>query len=128
MMRLRGTGFRLNGGPCHPSRSTVLPPTGDPRDDCPAARARSKLSADGLQTTGIISQGPRIEGQAIFKLANGSYALWGSHLTGWAPNPAWMSISTGTTLNGAKWVDANPQNPSGDSTTYNSQVSVSAHR
>ena len=76
----------------------------------------SKISADGLTTTGIITQGPKIEGPAVFRLANGTYYLWGSHLTGWAPNPAWLSRSSGTTLSGASWVDMG--NPSGSATTF----------
>jgi hypothetical protein len=33
----------------------------------------SKLTPDWLGTTGIISRGPKIEGQAIARLDNGSY-------------------------------------------------------
>lgn len=41
----------------------------------------SQLTPDYLNTTGIISKGPRVEGQCIFKF-QGAYYLLGSHLTG----------------------------------------------
>lgn len=78
----------------------------------------SKLSPDYLNTTGIISSGPDIEGQAIFK--DGSqYYLWGSHLTGWSANPAEFLVSNQSTLAGASWTYIG--NPSNDGTTFDSQ-------
>jgi hypothetical protein len=71
----------------------------------------SKLSPDFLNTTGIISVGPQIEGQAIVKI-NGTYYLWGSHLTGWNPNPAEFLQSNITQLYKAGWNYLD--NPSGD--------------
>jgi len=78
----------------------------------------SKLSSDYLNTTGIISTiGEAREGPAMFKYKN-IYYLVTSHLSGWAPNAMEM-FSGGTSLNGAKWTSLG--NPSGSSTTYNSQ-------
>ena len=72
-----------------------------------------------LNTTGIVSQeGPRLEGPALMR-SNGTLYLLGSHLTGWAPNPAQFVTTTSPTLNGANWT--NNYNPTGDPTTYNSQ-------
>jgi hypothetical protein len=93
----------------------------------------SQLTADFTNTTGIISRGPQIEGQAIFRVppagtggggASPTYFLWGSHLTGWAPNPAVLSVANASALNGAAWgALGNPSNASqsGASTTFNSQ-------
>lgn len=47
----------------------------------------SQLTPDYLNTTGIISKGPRVEGQCIFKF-QGAYYLLGSHLTGTLFMPA----------------------------------------
>jgi hypothetical protein len=89
----------------------------------------SKLTPDYLNTTGVISKGPDVEGQAIFKVPTApgastyNYFLWGSHLTGWAPNPALLSIANMTSLAGATWSPwgANGGNPSNNPTTYDSQ-------
>lgn len=70
-------------------------------------------------TAGITSSGPRIEGQAIFRNTSGQLFLWGSHLTGWAPNDALLSVANGTSLPFATWSSVG--NPSGDSTTWDSQ-------
>lgn len=78
----------------------------------------SQLTADYLNTTGIISKGPRVEGQAIFKL-DGAYYLLGSHLTGWAANPAVLSRSKKPTLHDTDWDILG--NPSGSPTTFDSQ-------
>lgn len=61
----------------------------------------SAMNDDCTNVTGIISSGPRIEGQAIMN-DGGRYYLWGSHLTGWAPNDAVFS-EAGDTLVGANW-------------------------
>ena len=76
----------------------------------------SKLTQDFLNTTGIVSRGPKMEGQCIFK-SGGRYYLLGSHLTGWSPNAAILAWSPN--LSGASWTSLG--NPSGSSTTFNSQ-------
>jgi len=78
----------------------------------------SKLSDDYLTTTGIISKGPQIEGQAIWKM-NGKYYLLGSHLTGWSPNQAVLVVSDRNSLNGTTWTTLPPITSS--STTDDSQ-------
>jgi len=78
----------------------------------------SYLDSSYLNTTGIISKGPQIEGVAIFKLIN--YYLIGSHLTGWSPNPAVLCYTDNTNnLNDAIWFNCN--NPTNSDTTYNAQ-------
>jgi len=81
----------------------------------------SQLSYDYLTTTGIISAGPRIEGQAIWRVpTTGKYYLMGSHLTGWSANAAVLTIgNTATIQKGTTWQDLG--NPSHSSTTFNSQ-------
>jgi hypothetical protein len=86
----------------------------------------SRLSADCLDTTGIVSSGPQIEGQAVFRLTSAPPSftqsmpfLWGSHLTGWSPNPAVFSVADQSQIDGAKWDQLG--NPSNNPTTYNSQ-------
>jgi len=78
----------------------------------------SQLTPDYLNTTGIISKGPQIEGQAIWKI-NGKYYLLGSHLTGWSPNKAVLATTNSKTLKGATW-DTLPS-PTDSPTTWNSQ-------
>jgi hypothetical protein len=79
----------------------------------------SQMSDDCLNVTGIVSQGPDMEGQAIMRDDAGVLHLLGSHLTGWAPNAAQFVTSPNASLVGAVWVDN--VNPSGDPTTYDSQ-------
>lgn len=79
----------------------------------------SKLSDDFLNTTGIISKGPKMEGNTMWRTQDGTYWMLGSHLTGWSPNAAILVHTTSHTLNGATWT--NLGNPSGSSTTYDSQ-------
>jgi len=62
----------------------------------------SQLTDDYLNTKGVISKGPQIEGQAIWKM-NDRYYLLGSHLTGWSANQAVLCMSNGASLNGATW-------------------------
>lgn len=92
----------------------------------------SKLNDDCTDTAGIISKGPRVEGMAVYydELAASSSArffLWGSHLTGWSPNPAILSYGTPVTARTlaevTNWqpVSNSDPNPSHDSTTFNSQ-------
>jgi len=78
----------------------------------------SPLTSDYLNTAGIISKGPRIEGVAIWKM-NNRYYLLGSHLTGWSANQAVLCVSNGNTLNGAVWQTLPVITTS--STTYESQ-------
>jgi len=78
----------------------------------------SQLTDDYLNTKGIISKGPTIEGQAIWKMNDRYYQL-GSHLTGWSANQAVLCISNGPSLNGATWTVLPVITSS--STTYESQ-------
>ena len=78
----------------------------------------SKLSADYLKPMGIISKGPKCEGQAVWREGD-TYYLLGSHLTGWSANAAILSMHKGPIVNGSKWTVLG--NPSGDKTTFNSQ-------
>jgi hypothetical protein len=80
----------------------------------------SAFDAQCLNTTGVTSQGPKMEGQAIMRdAANGTLYLLGSHLTGWNPNPAQLVTTTSAVLENAAWVDN--YNPSGSDTTWDSQ-------
>lgn len=79
----------------------------------------SAFDKECLNTTGIISQGPNMEGQAIMRDSKGTLFAAGSHLTGWAPNPAQFVTTTNTRLLNASWIQN--YNPSGDATTYDSQ-------
>jgi len=81
----------------------------------------SRLTPDYMNTTaaGVISKGPRCEGQAVWKAANGSYWLLGSHLTGWHANEAILARSDSPALEGATWTVVG--NPSHSLTTYDSQ-------
>jgi len=77
----------------------------------------SQLSADYLNTTGIVSRGPKCEGQAVWREGD-TYYLLGSHLTGWSSNPAILATAQAP-LKGATWTVLG--NPSGSRTTFNSQ-------
>ena len=79
----------------------------------------SRLTPDYLNTTvaGIVSRGPRCEGQAVWRDGD-TYYLLGSHLTGWAANPAMLSTAKAP-LEGATWTQLG--NPSGSPTTFHSQ-------
>lgn len=79
----------------------------------------SQLTDDYLTTTsdGIISKGPRCEGQAVWREGD-TYFMLGSHLTGWSANAAILSTAKAP-LKGANWTVLG--NPSGSATTYNSQ-------
>lgn len=54
----------------------------------------SQLTDDYLNTTadGIVSRGPRCEGQAVWRDGD-NYYLLASHLTGWAANPAILATA-----------------------------------
>ncbi len=48
---------------------------------------------------------------AIFRLANGTYYIISSHLTGWNPNPLMLFRAQGRTLDDPQWVYmGNPTN------------------
>jgi hypothetical protein len=79
----------------------------------------SQMDTMCLNTTGIVSQGPDMEGQAIMRDSNGTLHAAGSHLTGWSANAAIFVTSPNPSLVGATWGDE--ENPSGDPTTFNSQ-------
>ena len=84
----------------------------------------SKLSADFLNTTGIVSKAPKCEGQAAWwSNASGapSYYMVCSHLTGWSPNPM-LFLSTPAPMGSGGWRTL-PDNPCPEHTTWNSQSS-----
>eukprot|EP01088_Endostelium_zonatum_P016282 TRINITY_DN4337_c0_g1_i1.p1 TRINITY_DN4337_c0_g1~~TRINITY_DN4337_c0_g1_i1.p1 ORF type:complete len:343 (-),score=67.15 TRINITY_DN4337_c0_g1_i1:16-1044(-) len=81
----------------------------------------SKLSPDYLNTTGIISAGPRIEGQSLWYNPHlAKTFLLGSHLTGWSPNPASLNVgSTQYIENHTAWKFIG--NPTNNPTSFNTQ-------
>ena len=79
----------------------------------------SAFNDDCTNTTGIVSQGPDMEGQAIMRDTTGALFAMGSHLTGWAPNAMQFVATASVTLNGAVWV--NNTNPTGDATSFGTQ-------
>ena len=79
----------------------------------------SRLTPDYLNTTGIINKIPDCEGMAMMRLANGTYYLITSHLTGWSPNPLIAWRSTTTNLATTNWT--NLGNPTNDDHSFNSQ-------
>jgi hypothetical protein len=79
----------------------------------------SAFNDDCTNTTGIVSQGPDMEGQAIMRDAGGVLHAAGSHLTGWSSNAAQFVTTSSAALPGAVWTDN--INPSGSPTTYDSQ-------
>jgi len=81
----------------------------------------SQLTEDYLNTTGIISKGPRIEGQAIWywNSLQQTYLI-GSNLTGWSPNPAILNLGrTQYIVRNTQWKDLG--NPTNSADTYSSQ-------
>ena len=80
----------------------------------------SRLSADYLNTTGVIAKIHDCEGMAMFRLENGTYYLITSHLSGWSPNPLIAWRSTKSVLDSStEWV--NLGNPTQDATSFNTQ-------
>lgn len=79
----------------------------------------SRLTPDYLNTTGLISKGPRFEGMAFMRLPNGTYFIVTSHLTGWNPNPLMLMRATGTSLDNPQWLDTG--NPTHNATSFNTQ-------
>ena len=55
----------------------------------------------------------------MFRLANGTYYMISSHLSGWDPNPLIAWRSRGTQLDNASW--DNLGNPTQDPTSFNTQ-------
>ena len=79
----------------------------------------SAFNDDCTNVTGIVSQGPDMEGQAIMRDENGTLHAAGSHLTGWSSNAAQFVTTSSKTLVNAQWTDN--INPSGSPTTWDSQ-------
>lgn len=79
----------------------------------------SRLTDDYLNTTGLLSTGPRFEGMSLFRHANGTLYMMTSHLTGWNPNPLMLFRADGPDLSDPQWV--NLGNPTGDSVSFNTQ-------
>lgn len=79
----------------------------------------SRLTDDYLQTTGIISKGPRFEGMSLFRHTNGTLYMMTSHLTGWVPNPLMLYRNDGDSLDDPRWV--NLGNPTDSLTSFNTQ-------
>ena len=79
----------------------------------------SQLTPDYLNTTaaGIVSKGPKCEGQAVWREGD-TYFLLGSHLTGWSANAAILATAQAP-LAGATWTVLG--NPGGSKSTFNSQ-------
>ena len=77
------------------------------------------MTDDYLNTTGVINKIPDCEGMAMLRLPNGTYYLVTSHKTGWSPNPLIAWRSTTTNLATTNWT--NLGNPTGSSTSFNSQ-------
>ena len=82
----------------------------------------SQMTDDCLNVTGIVSVGPKMEGQAIMRDSEGVLHALGSHLTGWTSNAAQFVRSPNASLVGAAWVDN--INPSASTTTYDSQSTL----
>jgi hypothetical protein len=79
----------------------------------------SRLSDDYLSSTGLISNHSKFEGMSLLRLANGTYYMMTSHLTGWSPNPLMLFRAEGPTLDDPRWVDMG--NPTGSPTSFNTQ-------
>ena len=68
---------------------------------------------------GLISNHTKFEGMALFRLANGTYYIMTSHLTGWSPNPLMLFRAEGKTLDDPQWVDMG--NPTGQKESWHTQ-------
>lgn len=79
----------------------------------------SGLTDDYLDTTGLLSTGPQLEGMALFRHTNGTLYMMTSHLTGWNPNPLMFFRADGPDLSDPRWVDMG--NPTRDSCSFNTQ-------
>ena len=81
----------------------------------------SAFDAQCLNTSGLVSRGPRMEGVSLLRDDRSTLHLAGSHLTGWSPNPARFLTTASRALSGAAW--SGELNPSGSRTTFDSQSS-----
>merc|ERR1711879_4307 len=81
----------------------------------------SRLSADYLNSTGLISKYKVVEGMALFRHPNGTFYMITSHLSGWVPNPLTLYRAEGGTLDDPQWVSMG--NPTNHSQSFNSQPS-----
>eukprot|EP00931_Biecheleriopsis_adriatica_P058127 TRINITY_DN34540_c0_g1_i1.p1 TRINITY_DN34540_c0_g1~~TRINITY_DN34540_c0_g1_i1.p1 ORF type:complete len:355 (+),score=48.04 TRINITY_DN34540_c0_g1_i1:83-1147(+) len=79
----------------------------------------SRLTADYLNSSGMISTHSIFEGMAMFRHPNGTYYMITSHLTGWTPNPLMLYRAAGKTLDDPQWELMG--NPTGDESSFNSQ-------
>jgi len=79
----------------------------------------SRLTDDYLNTTGLLSQGPRLEGMALFRLPNGTLYMLTSHQTGWRPNPLMLYRANGPDLSDPQWQDLG--NPTRHFESFNTQ-------
>ena len=79
----------------------------------------SRLTDDYLNSQGLISNHTKFEGMALFRLANGTYYIMTSHLTGWSPNPLMLFRAEGKTLDNPQWVDMG--NPTGNKESFHTQ-------
>mmetsp|Transcript_7450 Transcript_7450/g.17656 ORF Transcript_7450/g.17656 Transcript_7450/m.17656 type:complete len:379 (+) Transcript_7450:25-1161(+) len=79
----------------------------------------SRLSPDYLNTTGLLSTGPCVEGMALFRHPNGTLYMISSHLSGWRPNPLVLLRSDGPDLSDPQWTSMG--NPTNSSVSFNSQ-------
>ena len=67
----------------------------------------------------MISNHTKFEGMALFRLANGTYYIMTSHLSGWSPNPLMLFRAEGKTLDDPQWVDMG--NPTGNKESFHTQ-------
>jgi len=79
----------------------------------------SRLTDDYLNTTGILSKGPKQEGYALFRTPNGTLYMLTSHQTGWTPNPLMLWRSDGPDLSDPQWQDLG--NPTRHVVSFNTQ-------
>lgn len=62
----------------------------------------SAFNDDCTNVTGIVSQGPNMEGQVVMRDTRGTLHAGGSHLTGWSSNPAQFVMTKSAVLPGAQ--------------------------
>ena len=83
----------------------------------------SRLTDDYTNTSaaGIVSRGPRCEGQAVWRERGPPSRLYllCSHLTGWSANPLLLARSDGAAIENATWTELG--NPTHDATSFDSQ-------
>jgi len=79
----------------------------------------SRLTDDYLDSTGLLSKGPKMEGYALFRLPNGTLYMLSSHQTGWNPNPLMLYRANGPDLSDPQWQDLG--NPTRHVESFNTQ-------